>query len=82
MGFIGILSRRQEKNREFFCYVFTSSRIFSRPTSRYSFTKNSAKINFTVHDAMLRKLDGKEKLPFETLAFRPLGAANRIWVKS
>jgi len=64
MVFIRILSRPQEKNRDLFCYIFLSSRIFSRPASRHSLTKNSAKINFAVHDAMLRKLDGEEKLPF------------------
>src|SRR6516165_6930735 len=63
------------KNRDFLCYSFTSSHIFSRPSSRHSLTENSAKINFTVHDAMLRKLDREEKLTFQMVAHRPLRPA-------
>ena len=81
MVFIGILSSRQEKIGSFFV-TFLLSRIFSRSASRHSLTKNSAKINFTVNDAVLRKLYCEENLSFKTFALSPLGAADCIGVKS
>ena len=72
----------QEKNRDFFGYIFLLCFAFSRSASRYPVTKNSAKINFTVNNPVVHKLDCEENLPFEMFALSPLRAANCVGVKS
>jgi hypothetical protein len=73
---------RQEKNRDFVGYILSQCSAFSRSASRYPLTKNIAKINFTVNNPVLHKLDSEENLSFEMFALSPLRSTNCVGVKS
>ena len=73
---------RKRKIGIFLVTLFPLCFAFSRSASRYPLTKNSAKINFTVNNPVVHKLDCEENLPFEMFALSPLRATNCVGVKS
>ena len=65
MGFIGILSRRQEKTITIKVISFSHVAFFW--SAKWpSFFQDRAKIDFAVEDLVLQKLNAKKDLAFES----------------